>query len=202
MKSFCVAPVHRLNKLLITNSRRRMRSLMLLAAGWLWATAAAANPVPPTDDAGQVRLLDPVSMVAFENGMRRSPTFRGLVADLQSSDVIVHVVTTLDLPPGVVGTTRFAAERGGWRYVRIHLATSLARKARTAALAHELQHAREIAHSSARSNQAVFSFYSSRGRQSSAMQDGWETAAAEAAERAVWAELGMRPAQSTTDNHH
>jgi hypothetical protein len=107
----------------------------------------------------RVRPLDPVAAMAFAQGHEKSETFRALVAELEASDLIVHVVTAVGLPGGVAGTTRFAGSLGGARYVRIDLAGMLIARQRVSILAHELQHACEIARSGAGSSGAIDALY-------------------------------------------
>ena len=79
-------------------------------------------------------------------GRSRSSSAR-CVDELDASDVIVHVVASPALPTGMIGTMRFVAQLGGARYVRIDLASLAAPDVRVATLAHELQHACEVARS-------------------------------------------------------
>ena len=71
-----------------------------------------------------------------------------------------------------------------------------------AMLAHELQHARELAESGARSSAAVQALYRRIGTGSHGLDDGYETTAAIDAGRRVWNELGglapVPPARATT----
>jgi hypothetical protein len=140
----------------------------------------------------RVRPLDAVSAAACAAGSRQSGTFRGLLDALQHSDLIVHVVLKRDMPSGIVGATRFVAERVSTRYIRVELSAALSHKARVSVLAHELQHAQEIAASGARSSLAVEAFYRASGKPALTLIDGWETDEAVAIERRVWRELGAR----------
>lgn len=147
----------------------------------------------------RVRLLDPAVVLAHEAGSRNSSTFRELVAELQASDVIVHVVSSVALPSGVGGTTRFVGTIGGARYVRIDLASSLTYRSRVAILAHELQHACEIARSGAGSSDAVNALFRAIGKASPIAPGGFETLEAEITGWLVWAELvGTHRAQGRT----
>lgn len=96
-----------------------------------------------------VRPLDGISRRAFDTGYRQSASFRALVDELEASDVIVHVVTVVGLPVGLSGELRFVAGLDDARHVRIHLDWDLSPRQRIAALAHELQHACELARSDA-----------------------------------------------------
>lgn len=167
-----------------------MRTLFLLVVCTLAGSAGVAG------QASSVRPVDRLALAAYESGQRRSDHFRDLIAELDSSDVIVHVVTTHELPPGVVGTTRFVALNEGSRYVRVQLALSLTPKLRVAMLAHELRHACELARSDATSPSAVRDLYLSIGRAAPSIDDAFETADAEQSGRTVWEELaggGLHP---------
>ena len=113
------------------------------------AVEAAAEPEP------HVRALDMISSAALARGLEESEKFRKLLDELEASDVIVHVVASPSLPTGVMGTMRFVAQIGGARYVRIDLASLAVPDVRVATLAHELQHACEVARSEAGSHDAV-----------------------------------------------
>lgn len=140
--------------------------------------------------AQSVRPVDRPANAALELGQQRSGQFRELAAELDASDVIVHVVTTHEMPAGIKGTTRFVALIEDVRYVRIHLASSLTPKLRAAMLGHELQHACELARSGAASHQAVRALYLAIGMPGRDLQDVFETSEAEQAGRTVWFELG------------
>src|SRR5215213_8599334 len=93
------------------------------------------------------RPLDPLAVEAFAQALKRSEIVRSLVATLEASNVIVHIQTSRDLPPGIGGMTQFVTSRGGYRYVRITISNDLWGRTRIAILAHELQHACEVANS-------------------------------------------------------
>jgi hypothetical protein len=130
-------------------------------------------------------------------GHDQSGTFRALVAELEASDLIVHIVTATGLPGGVAGTTRFAGRGGESRYVRIDLAAWLTAKQRVSILAHELQHACEIARSDAGSSGAIDALFRAIGTFAT-IPGGFETAQAEAAGRMVWTELDGRRLRTVT----
>ncbi len=158
------------------------------------ALAAQAQPVP------HVRALDLISTIALERGRNESPHFRVLVDELERSDVIVHVVATPTLPFGVVGTMRFVARLGDTRYVRIDLASMAASDLRVATLAHELQHACEIARSTAGSHGDVRELYRAIGRAMPGVRDAFETDGAQRAGAEVWGELrGVKRTTRTTE---
>ena len=123
-----------------------------------------------------VRGLDPYAAGALERGQHRSQRFRELVQELNMSDVIVHVVSSPGFPSGVAGTTRFVASLGGARYLRVDLASTLSFDWQVVILAHELQHACEVARSAASSSGGVRALYQDIGKAVSGYSDVFETA--------------------------
>ena len=128
---------------------RANRILVIAAAAALcawWAEPSGADPrvgAAPrhsrirTTDAGLRRLLDA--------GTRASITLRTLVDRIEASDVVVFLHSGPVETPGVDGRLLFAGTGGGVRYVVVHLARRGSPHRRIAMLAHELQHAVEIA---------------------------------------------------------
>lgn len=92
-----------------------------------------------------VRLTDALMQGAFDMGMERSATFRGLVESLRGSDLIVYASSELTMPMPIVGEIHFLTTAGTHRYLRVLIRADLSPWERAAMLAHELQHAREIA---------------------------------------------------------
>jgi hypothetical protein len=169
-----------------------MKSLCLLVVSVLVGGPSMAAQAP------RIRPLDPLTSVAYERGHRQSARFRALVTELDESDLIVHIVTTGALPPGVSGTTRLVTHLGGARYVRVELASSLTLKMRVAILAHELQHACELARSGASTSIAVRALYQAIGRVADGGGERFETTDAERVGRQVWTELGEARARART----
>lgn len=120
----------------------RYLSIVLMSLLFVPSVVAAGGKLTP-------RPLDPIAVEAFEQALARSAIVRELVEQLESSDVIVHIESSRSLPFGIGGTTRFVTSRGGYRYVRITISADLSGRTRSAILGHELQHACEVAHSSA-----------------------------------------------------
>ena len=145
--------------------------------------------LPPAVVAGEQltpRPLDPISSDALDLALARSAVVRSLVAILESSNVIVHIESSLQMPAGIGGTTRFVTARGGFRYVRVTIGADLARTARIAILGHELQHACEIAGSDADNVEGLRQLFTLEGG-----RDGqfFETARAIEVERRVRVEM-------------
>jgi hypothetical protein len=149
----------------------------------------------PLATVGQVsfsaRPLDPMAAKTLEGAMARSASVRALVATLEASNLIVHIQTSLVMPPGIGGTTQFVASRGGYRYLRITIAADQSQSAKTAILGHELRHACEVAESAADDAREVLNLYERAGHRHG---DYFETRAAIETERSVRLELQARPA--------
>jgi hypothetical protein len=98
----------------------------------------------------------------------------------------VHVQSSSEMPAGLAGMTRFVTSRGGYRYLRITISAALPKRSRAAILAHELQHAREIAESGADDLETVRRLFTGAGE-----RDGnyYETREAIQMENRVRAEL-------------
>ena len=121
-----------------------------LTCGAASAAAGAPRQVPqelptagiPAARAAHVRGSDPEARRLLQAGAARSVTFRGLLEALEPSDVIVYVNTgVLDGPGQLV----FAAAGSGCRFLRISIRVPGRDADLIAWLAHELQHAVEIA---------------------------------------------------------
>src|ERR1051325_5279266 len=131
------------------------------------------------------RPVDPTSLETLDLALERSAVVRTLIDTLDRSNVIVHIQSSNELPIGIRGTTRFVVSRGGYRYLRITIREQLSKEMRVAILAHELQHANEIAGSPADTVMALRQLFQQCG-----MRDGnyFETRAAQRIEDLVRAE--------------
>jgi len=92
-----------------------------------------------------VRTTEPRIQALIDEGLDQSATFRQLITTLNESDVIAYVEPQLTRQ--ALGGFLFhnIAGEGGWRYVRIAIDHHGSRIRVVALLAHELQHAIEIA---------------------------------------------------------
>jgi hypothetical protein len=107
----------------------------------------------------------------------RSATGRALVRELEASDVIVYVQLTGDESAGRAAT-RFVITTGGQRYLRVVIGTMTPQLDRPSLLAHELQHAVEIARApDVRDDNGMRQLYRRIGDSRHARSD-FETAAA------------------------
>ena len=132
------------------------------------------------------RPLDPLAVETLAHATERSAITRTLIEHLESSNVIVHIETAAPLPYGIGGMTRFVTSRGGYRYLRISLAAGLPLGQRSAILAHELQHAWEVARSPATNVAEMKRLFENEGHRAG---EYYETRAAIEIERNVRMEL-------------
>ena len=122
--------------------RHVARSLTLLCL--LVATPSLSMAAESITDSPRrpIRSTDRRLRALLEEGLRISPTLRALVARLHASDVVVYV--QCDGPGGPDGRLTFVSTVGGFRYVVVRMGR-FARIQQIAMMAHELQHAVEIA---------------------------------------------------------
>jgi hypothetical protein len=107
-----------------------------------------------------VRATDPLLRAWITNGGAESSTLKSLVDELVASDVIVHVVMVDRISGGANGQLYFVTTTPTARYLRIEVTRVGGRADMIALLAHELQHAVEVAHSpGVRDAQSLASFY-------------------------------------------
>ena len=121
----------------------RTRTAGILSALLLWATQGAAQSLPAA--APRLRPLDARATDAIKTGLSRSLTFRALVDELERSDLVVYVYTTPYLSQYVSGGLSFVGVSASMRFLKIALDLDLTPDQTVYVLAHELQHALEIA---------------------------------------------------------
>ena len=133
---------------------------------------------------------------AMEEASRRSMTFRGLVDRLNRSDVIVYVESGTCGSPQVLSCVAIASAAGAARYLRITIDTDHSRSIITSQIAHELQHAVEIADSpEVVDTDSLRELYRRIGK-ASANRDIYETTAAVRVAAAVSRELDSSHCES------
>ena len=164
----------------------------------LLALAVAAQDAPSR----HVRASEPQILALIDAGLSRSATFRSVVATLDASDVIVylHQKRGRENLGGYMANGVIA--RGGYRYLQISLQARGSQDRLVPLLAHELQHAIEIA----QSPDAVDAESAKRAVARLALPNGcadstcYETQGALNVEYAVSAELkGQRPPAPRAD---
>jgi hypothetical protein len=116
---------------------------MLLALLVAPPPSMAAESVPDSPRR-PIRSTDRRLRMLLDEGLRSSPTLRALVARLSRSDVVVYLRCDEASGPNAAGRLTFVSSAGGHRYVVVRMAR-FARAQQIAIMAHELQHAVEIA---------------------------------------------------------
>lgn len=107
----------------------------------------------------QVRAVDSRTSAALADGARRSPTFAGLIAVINRSDVIVYIESS-PMPAAISGRMMLASTGTGARYVRIQVSDRLLPEDLISTIGHELQHAVEVAeHPEVRSDATLIALY-------------------------------------------
>jgi hypothetical protein len=121
---------------------------MLVLAGALWLASATVTTAQetrrqaPTAPVRHVRPVDPAAATLLEHGARLSPTVARLLQVLEHSDLFVYVETGC---LKVKAALRFAVATPQGRFLRITINAPELECRMIGELAHELQHAVEIA---------------------------------------------------------
>lgn len=141
-------------------------------------------------EVAHVRALDPLLRRLIERGIAGSATFRRLVADLNASDVIVHVERGR-IRNGLRGyLLHRVVESNGFRYLRISVDTRLPEPLVIAIIAHELQHALEVARAPAVGRSLeIEAFFATIADHGCATAYCFETSAAVNVQQAVLSEV-------------
>lgn len=113
----------------------------------LVAGAAAADKTKKTKAPRPevLRCVDASLMDLIQQGLARSGTLQALTSHLERAGVIVFLSYDHQMPAAIAGRTRIISAAGGWRYLATELSDRLSRVDLLSLLAHELQHAVEIA---------------------------------------------------------
>ena len=102
--------------------------------------------LPPWTLDSHVRSSEDRLMNALRKGVARSATFRRLIDALNRADVIVYVESTGRMRAGLSAyLSHQVATAGSHRYLKVLVSHELARDRLAGVIAHELQHAREVA---------------------------------------------------------
>jgi len=169
----------------------RLTGLVVVVAVLAAAPAVARQEPDGTADFVRVRTVNPSLRTVMDRGVFRSPTLRGLVGAIQRSDLIVHIERHNRFPKGKVGSIQLVGVRDGQRYVRIELDSVLSRNELIVALAHELQHATELAEAAHVADPRILrELYCVIGE---SRAFGYDTAAAQFVSRQVAAEVSASP---------
>lgn len=123
------------------------RSLPLVLALVLFVPAAAAADDDLRDFEHHVRTGSADLRALIRAGYDGAPSFRALVEALTETDVLVYVEKAHFPHPSFEAGLRFMSTAGGRRYLKAEVNWTLSPQRQLAAIAHELQHALEIAES-------------------------------------------------------
>jgi len=168
-----------------------LRGLLLAAAISLGTWPAAAQDQVDAMSVPHVRATTEENRRLIEAGTAGSPTFRRLVAELETSDVIVYVEPKLRRK-GLRGYLSHAiVSSGTFRYLRVALDISGPSRSLVPILAHELQHAVEVSRvRQARDAESTEQLFAGLAFHSGCADSNcFETEAAIAVEKLVKAEL-------------
>jgi hypothetical protein len=107
-----------------------------------------------------VRASNPLVRAWIRNGASESPTLKSLLAELTASDIIVHIELVDRIRDGANGQLYFVTATPTARFLRIEITWVGGRAEMIALIAHELQHAAEVAGASrVRDSVSLSSFY-------------------------------------------
>jgi len=152
-------------------------------------TGPASADRPAVASLSRVRAAES-AMKALGDAAASSPTVRTLMDRLAATDVIVYVEITRS-PQVPIARTKLVTATADVRFLRIGLNSVMAPPDVIPLIAHELQHALEIAeHAEVRDDAAVRRLFGAIGHQHGI--DRFETDAAKRVERAVREELRRR----------
>jgi hypothetical protein len=130
-----------------TTRRPSLRAL-LVAAAIVAATAPLAAAQEPAPNVSRVRAADPKAAYLLAKAPKASPAVARLLDALEQSDLYVYVETGLLRDMGLrnmCGAMRIVAATPSGRFVRISINVPGVDANLIGALAHELQHAVEVA---------------------------------------------------------
>jgi hypothetical protein len=141
-----------------------------------------------------IRVVDPQVASLVATGIVGSATFRSLVARLETAPLLVFVRCRAPRQQAAsAGGLEFMANTETYRYVRVFIRCDLPRVVQAPLLAHELQHALEVADAPEIVDPATLRMHYERVGYRSAPDDrlpSFETSAAIDVQRRVAAELG------------
>jgi hypothetical protein len=165
-----------------------VRALVAGAAIWLALQPAAAA----WQDDPHVRVFDRQLKVLLAEGAEQSPTLRTLLAQIDTAAILVFIDCGR-MPTRIAARLHLMTSVNGLRYVRVDVDCALSRQ--IALLAHELQHALEIAgRVDIVDADAMESYYEDIGFQtySDGRHKGFESPAAIAVQQCVEDEISGR----------
>jgi hypothetical protein len=138
----------------------------------------------------RVRSTNPHVTALIREGIRRSITFADLITRLGATDLIIYVERSRDLPRPLDGRVILLPITHNQRYARAEIRPGLSVSEEIGVIAHELQHALEIARDrTVRTLEAMAALYRRIGIPARGAHS-YDTTAAQEMGRTVRAELG------------
>jgi hypothetical protein len=105
---------------------------------------AVQEPLPVAAEWSRLRVTDDRTAEFLRQGIQQSAILRGLVDEVEEGEVMVYLGSDNSLPGRQTGRMILLGDAGGHRYLKVSVRRSLPAYHFIAALAHELQHVREI----------------------------------------------------------
>ncbi len=110
------------------------------------AAALIALPASATvTNVQNIRTSNPFLAELIAEARAQSPTFEEMYTRVEQSDVIVYFEPVPRFETGLRGCVHFMGTAGGFRFIRAQIKTMMNKFDVVGSLAHELQHAIEIA---------------------------------------------------------
>lgn len=157
-----------------------MDQLGSLALAFLLGYPQAAVPQSQAPDPGggtQIRIEDSRLAGMLADGVRRSPTLRSVVEQVQGGRVIVIVQSVRWLPDQAAGILTWIGSGPPNRFVRVSLRPQASGDALLANFGHELQHVIEVmAAPWVSDSQSLLALYRHIGHPTNLAQSAWDSA--------------------------
>jgi hypothetical protein len=135
------------------------RRIVVTALVLSWSLTRPIHASEPVAGVRHIRVLSPCVKTLIEDATTRSSTVRMLVDCIDQSDLIIYVRCVAFKNASLFGRLGFLTAVVGQRYVVIELRTPEQWNMQVATIAHELQHAVEIADARWVRNQATMAQY-------------------------------------------
>jgi hypothetical protein len=121
-----------------------LRVISTLLAALTFVVCLAPHATASPNDS-RLRAIDGRLARLIEEARRRCVTFARMARELEHSDVILYLVPGRDLPSDLLGRMTLMSEGRGVRYLRAEIRMQQTGADVVGTIAHELQHALEIA---------------------------------------------------------
>lgn len=171
------------------------------ASGVIEALEAERPSKPGARAFKRVRSEDPLIRQILADGHKRSHAFRSLIDAIERSNLLVYVFWPVDLLSGMGGGLQVKGAANGQRVVFIVINRELSFVHVVPMIAHELQHAVEIANAPEVVDHAsLVRYYERIGTPAGSLRKNLDTVAARAVEGVVRSELRAAAGMSIDDS--